>query len=78
MMEFDKGSRDLENKKNKRKVPARRKGKKSATVVLKEEGLIEVPIVCKRGEKGEYGLVDEEVGDEYYKGGGGWPLTAIE
>ena len=74
-MNFEAGLGSVENKKNRRQVRPRRRGRKNIEV-NREEELVEVPIQCEKGRMEDYCLVDEDIGEEAEIGGGGWPLTA--
>ena len=75
-MVFEKGSREIEKKKRVKMVRTKRKGKKQMKDEIQEEGLVEVPVTCMRGEKEWYKMIVEELEVSKYKGGGGWPKTA--
>ena len=74
-MRFEIRSESVDNKKNRREVRTKRRGKKNVGV-FKEKELVEVLIGRMRWKMGEYCLVDEDIGDEAEISGGGWPLTA--
>ena len=59
-------------------VRAKRKGKKQVEAEIREEGLVEVPVTCMRGERDWYRMIEEELKESKYTGSGGWPKTAIK
>ena len=77
-MVFEKGSGEIEKKKRVKMVRMKRKGKKKVGDEIQEEGLVEGPVTCMRGEREWYRMIEEELKVSKHKGGGGWPKIATK